>query len=216
MTEITPELLLQAYRQGIFPMAQTAGDPDIFWVNPEERGVIPLDKFHVPRKLAQSIRRKSFDVTFDQAFPEVIRACASSAHGRETTWISNRLIDLYERLHHMGVAHSIECWQAGKLAGGLYGVVVGSAFCGESMFHYQTDASKIALVHLIARLRYGGFSLLDTQFITPHLQQFGALQIPRDQYLAMLQSALAKQADFYLLDRDPAPEAILQLTTQTS
>lgn len=216
MTEITPELLLQAYRQGIFPMAESADDPEIFWVAPEQRGVIPLKSFHVPKKLAQTIRRQTFEVTCDKAFAQVIRACAEAATGRETTWISNRLIELYEALHRLGVAHSIECWQGGELAGGLYGVAVGGAFCGESMFHHRTDASKVALTYLVARLRYGGFQLLDTQFITPHLARFGAVEIPHNQYIALLKSALAARGDFYLLDEAAAPEAILQLTTQTS
>lgn len=216
MTTITPEFLLETYRQGIFPMAESADDPNIFWVCPDQRGIIPLDNFHISKKLAQTIRRQTFKVTLDQAFGQVIRACAAPTPDRPTTWISNRLIDLYEALHDMGVAHSIECWQGAELAGGLYGLSLGGTFCGESMFHRVTDASKVALLYLVARLKYGGFTLLDTQFITPHLQKFGAKEISQEDYAEMLQAALAQKADFYLLDTDPAPETVLQLITQTS
>lgn len=216
MTSITPELLLHAYRQGIFPMSQSADDPDIFWVNPELRGIIQLDTFHLHKSLVRTIRDEPFKVTYNRAFGEVIRGCAEPGVGRKTTWISNRLIEIYEKLHEMGFAHSIECWQGRDLAGGLYGIALGGAFCGESMFHRVTDASKIALAYLVARLRFGGFTLLDTQFITPHLQQFGAIEIPRTQYLALLQAALEARGNFYSLEADVSSTKVLQLTTQTS
>lgn len=216
MTSITPELLLHAYRQGIFPMSQSADDPDIFWVNPELRGILPLNSFHLHKSLIRTIRDEPFKVTFNWAFGEVIRACAEPGVGRKTTWISNRLINMYEKLHETGFAHSIECWKGRELAGGLYGIALGGAFCGESMFHRVTDASKVALTYLVARLKFGGFTLLDTQFITPHLQQFGAIEIPRTQYLALLETALMERGNFYLLDAEVSSASVLQLSTQTS
>jgi leucyl/phenylalanyl-tRNA--protein transferase len=216
MNSLTPALLLQAYRHGIFPMAQSADDAEIFWVDPELRGIIPLDHFHIAKKLARTIRREPFTVTCDEAFSQVIEACASPEPDRKTTWISKRLSDLYQGLHEDGFAHSIECWKDGELAGGLYGVAIGGAFCGESMFHRHTDASKIALVYLVARLKFGGFRLLDTQFITPHLQQFGAYEITRKQYAEYLCAALSETGDFYLLDEDASAGEVLQAITQTS
>ncbi len=216
MNSITPELLLHAYRQGIFPMAEDMEDQDIFWVNPEMRGIIPLDTFHISSKLGRKIRQNQFRVTFNWAFPDVIRACAEPVDGRKTTWISHRIIELYEKLHETGYAHSIECWQDRDLAGGLYGISIGGTFCGESMFHRVTDASKVALTYLVARLRHGHFRLLDTQFVTPHLQQFGAIEIPRADYMAKLQDAIAIKGNIYSLDSDTPPERILQLATQTS
>lgn len=198
MTGITPDILLHAYAQGIFPMAESAQSDEIYWVDPELRGVFPLDKFHVPKKLARTIRQDIFDVRIDTAFEQVINFCAQS--GRDETWINPEIIDLYLNLHEKGFVHSVECWQDGKLVGGLYGVALGGAFCGESMFHKVTDASKVALVHLVARLKVGGFTLLDTQFITPHLSQFGAEEIPRLHYRRELEKALIIEADFYSLD----------------
>ena len=214
---ITPNLLLQAYSAGVFPMADGRKDDELFWVDPENRGIIPLDKFHVPRSLAKTVRKDIFEVRTDTAFRDVVKACSKPARGRETTWISERIETLYTDLYERGFAHSVECWQDGRLAGGLYGVSLGGAFFGESMFHVVTDASKVALVHLVARLRRGRFSLLDTQFITSHLRQFGTVEIPRAEYHARLRSALIQHnADFQRLSPSLPGSAILQLITQTS
>jgi leucyl/phenylalanyl-tRNA--protein transferase len=191
---LTPEILLRAYAEGLFPMAERRADPTLYWVSPEKRGIIPLDTFHVPRRLARTLRAGTFTVTADQAFAEVMGACAAPAPGREETWINSEILRLYTALHTGGHAHSIECWQAGKLVGGLYGVRLGAAFFGESMFSRARDASKVALVHLVDGLIRGGFVLLDTQFITAHLARFGAIEIPRQQYLARLADALNREA----------------------
>ena len=177
---IEPELLLQAYRLGVFPMAME--DDSIAWFSPEPRAIIPLDRFHVPHALRRIQRKEIFEIKIDHRFGEVIRACAK----RADTWISGEIIESYERLHQLGYAHSVEAWSEGKLAGGLYGVAIGGAFFGESMFHRITDASKIALVALVERLHAKKFVLLDTQWITPHLAQFGAIEIPREDYLYRL------------------------------
>ncbi|MBN9590580.1 MAG: leucyl/phenylalanyl-tRNA--protein transferase [Alphaproteobacteria bacterium 64-11] len=192
--ELTPNLLLRAYAEGLFPMAERRDDPTLYWVSPELRGILPLDTFHVPRRLARTLRSGRFSVTCDTAFAEVMRACAAPAPGREESWINDEILRLYGGLHVSGHAHSVECWQDGVLAGGLYGVALGGAFFGESMFSRRTDASKAALVHLVAMLRRGGFVLLDTQFITSHLARFGAIEIPRAQYLLLLRDALGHQA----------------------
>ena len=191
---LTPEILLRAYAEGLFPMAERRGDPTLYWVSPEKRGIIPLNFFHVPHRLARTVRSRRFTVTADRAFPEVMQACAAPAPGREETWINSEILRLYSALHAGGHAHSIECWQADKLVGGLYGVRLGAAFFGESMFSLARDASKVALVHLVDGLRRGGFVLLDTQFITPHLARFGAIEIPREQYLTKLTDALNREA----------------------
>ena len=191
---LTPEILLSAYAQGLFPMAERRDDPTLFWVSPDKRGVIPLDGFHVPKRLARTVRSKRYRVTSDQAFVQVMRACATPAPGREQTWINDEILRLYTGLHAGGHAHSIECWEGEKLAGGLYGVSLGAAFFGESMFSNIRDASKVALVELVGMLRRGGFLLLDTQFLTPHLTQFGAYEMPREDYLARLHTAIAHDA----------------------
>jgi leucyl/phenylalanyl-tRNA--protein transferase len=191
---ITPEILLAAYAQGIFPMAERRDDPTLFWVSPERRGVIPLDEFHVPRRLARTVRSGRFAATSDAAFPDVIQACAETAPARKETWINAEIVRLYTALHASGHAHSIECWRDGALVGGLYGVSLGGAFFGESMFSRQRDASKVALVHLVAQLKRGGYVLLDAQFLTAHLAQFGTLEIPRAAYLRRLSEALAVPA----------------------
>jgi len=193
-TRLTPDLLLRAYAEGLFPMAERRDDPTLYWVSPERRGVIPLDGFHVPRRLARTLRSGRFSLTSDLAFPEVMRACAAPAPGREESWINDEILRLYTALHAGGHAHSVECWQDGELAGGLYGVSLGAAFFGESMFSRRTDASKAALVHLVGLLRRGGYVLLDTQFLTSHLARFGAVEIPRAQYLGLLQIALGQPA----------------------
>ena len=191
---LTPEILLRAYAEGLFPMAERRNDPLLYWVSPEKRGIIPLDAFHVPRRLARTVRAGPFTVTSDRAFAEVMTACAAPAPGRPESWINDEILRLYTALHAGGHAHSIECWQGGVLAGGLYGVRLGAAFFGESMFSRQRDASKVALVHLVAGLKRGGFTLLDTQFITAHLARLGAIEIPRERYLLKLQDALNREA----------------------
>lgn len=191
---ITPELLLRAYSEGIFPMAERRDDPDLFWVSPESRGIIPLETFHVPKRLQRTVRSDRFTVTADAAFAEVMRACAEPTDERPESWINDQILKLYSALHASRHAHSIECWRNGELVGGLYGVRLGGAFFGESMFSRERDASKVALVHLVARLKLGGFALLDTQFITEHLKQFGTVEIPRTDYHARLKRALAKEA----------------------
>jgi leucyl/phenylalanyl-tRNA--protein transferase len=191
---ITPELLLRAYAEGVFPMAERREDPVLFWVSPDRRGVLPLDAFHVPRRLARTVKSDCFAVTADAAFVDVMHACAAPAPDRHESWINAEIVRLYTALHASGHAHSLECWHEGRLVGGLYGVHLGGAFFGESMFSRVRDASKVALVHLVARLRRGRFRLLDTQFITGHLEQFGAIEIPRDAYLAQLREAIALRA----------------------
>jgi leucyl/phenylalanyl-tRNA--protein transferase len=192
--KLTPEILLRAYAEGLFPMAERRGDSTLYWVSPEKRGIIPLDAFHVPHRLARTARNGSFTVTADQAFDEVMQACAAPGPGRPESWINDEILRLYTALHAGGHGHSIECWQDGELAGGLYGVRLGAAFFGESMFSRRRDASKVALVHLVEGLRRGGFVLLDTQFLTAHLAQFGAIEIPRAQYLLKLADALNREA----------------------
>jgi leucyl/phenylalanyl-tRNA--protein transferase len=207
-SEITPELLLRAYACGIFPMAESVDDPTLFWVEPKLRGVIPLESFRVPSRLARTVRSDSFAVTVDTAFNAVIDGCAAPQPGRDNTWINRRIRELYIALHELGHCHSVEVWQGDKLVGGLYGVRLGSAFFGESMFHVARDASKVALVHLVARLIAGGFVLLDTQFVTDHLRGFGAIEIPRRRYRALLDVAVEGRADFAFLPIDrPVPGA---------
>lgn len=214
---ITPNLLLQAYAAGVFPMADGRHDSDLFWVDPEERGILPLDSFHLPKSLAKQVRRDDFNVTADRAFRDVVAACARPARGRDTTWISERIEDLYADLHDRGFAHSVECWREGRLVGGLYGVSLGGAFFGESMFHSETGASKVALTHLVARLKAGRFILLDTQFVTDHLKQFGAQEISREGYHERLKLALAiHSANFHELGDWTSGSTVLQLITQTS
>lgn len=192
--QLTPEILLRAYAEGLFPMAERRGDPTLYWVSPEKRGVIPLENFHVPRRLARTVRGDSFTLTSDRAFRAVMEACAAPAPGREESWINDEILRLYTALNASGHAHSLECWKEGKLVGGLYGVKLGAAFFGESMFSRERDASKVALVHLVEGLRCAGFLLLDTQFITAHLARFGAIEVPRGQYLRKLQDALNHEA----------------------
>ena len=199
--EITPQVLLKAYACGIFPMSESADDPGLFWVEPEIRGIIPLDGLHIPRSLQKTIRRGTFKITVDRAFARVMAGCAEATEDRPRTWINRRIRELYTELHSMGHAHSVECWSDGELAGGLYGVKLGAAFFGESMFSRQTDASKVALVHLVERLEAGGFLLLDTQFTTPHLKRLGAIDVRRADYARMLEKAVSGTADFAAWDR---------------
>jgi leucyl/phenylalanyl-tRNA--protein transferase len=182
--------VLRAYRAGLFPMAETRRGNRLYWLDPERRGVLPLDRFHVPRRLLRTVRSGPFRVTSDQDFPAVVAACASSAPGREDTWINPDIERLFGALHQLGHAHTVECRQDGDLVGGLYGVSLGGAFFGESMFSRARDASKVALVHLVARLRVGGYQLLDTQFTTSHLEQFGTEEVPRDDYKRLLTAAV--------------------------
>ena len=193
---LDPQILLRAYAEGVFPMAQRRDGNEILFVSPKERGVIPLDGFHVPHRLARTIRRDQFTVRIDSAFDGVIDGCAAPAPGRDETWINSEIRSLYCALHRDGHAHSVECWQEGQLVGGLYGVQLGAAFFGESMFSCERDASKVALVHLVARLKRGDFALLDAQFMTDHLAQFGAIAIPRQTYLDRLCRAIGRDADF--------------------
>ncbi len=200
MIRLTPDILLEAYAAGIFPMAESADDPELFWVYPNRRGILPLEAFHVPRRLQRVLRRGGFDVRVDSAFAAVIRGCAEASETRPATWINDEIVRLYSALFARGAAHSVECWHGGELVGGLYGVSLGAAFFGESMFSRVTDASKVALVELVARLRRGGYRLLDTQFVTPHLAQFGAIEISRARYHRLLAEALRYRAAF---PRDP-------------
>lgn len=222
--KLTPDILLRAYMAGIFPMAESRDKPEIFWVDPEDRGIIPLDNFHISKSLKKTVRRGAFDVHCDRDFDGVILGCAGAgakSHGdREDTWINEEIMHLYGKLFRMGFVHTVECWKDGILAGGLYGVAIKGAFFGESMFSRERDASKVALVHLVARLRLGGYTLLDTQFITEHLEQFGAHEVPRDIYHLMLDRALTTDADFHGVlpsgDGGSALEEFLQSSTQTS
>ena len=201
MTTLTPELLLHAYGSGLFPMADSREGGAIYWYAPDPRAVLPLGAFHVSKNLAKLVRQGRFEVTSDRAFEDVIHACAA----REETWISEEILAAYAALHRLGHAHSVECWQEGALAGGLYGVALGGAFFGESMFHHARDASKVALVHLVRQLRLGGFELLDIQFTTAHLERFGAVEIPRRRYERRLTQALAVEAEWW-----PAPDVRLK------
>ncbi|MBX9778679.1 MAG: leucyl/phenylalanyl-tRNA--protein transferase [Xanthobacteraceae bacterium] len=199
--EITPEVLLKAYACGIFPMAESAEDPSLHWIEPDLRGIIPLDRFYVSSRLARTVRSDQFKVTVNRDFDGVIDGCAEPQPGRQRTWINERIRSLYKKLHERRHCHSLEVYLDGELVGGLYGVALGRAFFGESMFHRTRDASKVALVHLVARLRAGGFSLLDTQFVTDHLKTFGAIEVPRRQYHKLLEASLSGEGDFLALDK---------------
>jgi leucyl/phenylalanyl-tRNA--protein transferase len=201
---ITPQVLLKVYACGIFPMAESADDPGLFWIEPEVRGIIPLDGLVVSSRLARTVRSDRFRVTVDEDFDAVIEGCARSAPGRRTTWINTRIRNLYRELFHIGHCHTVEVYERDALVGGLYGVDLGAAFFGESMFHTATDASKVALVHLVARLRAGGYRLLDTQFTTPHLVSLGAIDVPRRRYQDVLEDALQDRGDFFAVPRGSA------------
>src|ERR1700728_434858 len=202
LIDITPEVLLKAYSCGIFPMAESADDPALYWIEPERRGIIPLDRFHVPDRLARTVRSDRFTVVVDRNFDAVIDACAEPMPGRSRTWINARIHNLYRKLYERGDCHTVEVYEDDRLVGGLYGVNLGRAFFGESMFHRARDASKVALVHLVARLIAGGFVLLDTQYVTEHLRSFGAVEVPRRRYGALLDQAIADDADFGALPVD--------------
>lgn len=209
---LTPETLLRAYAIGIFPMAEERESDDIFWVDPRRRGILPLDNFHISRSLRRRIRRADYTIRTDSAFSQVVAGCAD----RDETWINAQIAELYAALHAAGFAHSLEVWQEGELAGGVYGVTLGAAFFGESMFSRRTDASKIALAYLVDRLRMGGFTLFDTQFVTPHLSSLGAVEISRADYHRRLLAALDKAADFDGAGPPPDPQELLQRSTQMS
>jgi len=193
---LSPDPLVRAYAAGIFPMAESRDSPDVYWVDPRKRGVLPLDTFHIPGRLKKKVRKHLYEVRCDSAFAAVIESCGQAAANREDTWINEPILAAVVQLHEMGLAHSVEAWQEGQLVGGLYGVSLGAAFFGESMFSRATDASKVALVHLVARLRLGGYRLLDTQFVTDHLKQFGAIEIPATEYHKLLEDALKYQGLF--------------------
>jgi leucyl/phenylalanyl-tRNA--protein transferase len=207
--------LLACYARGVFPMADAREDNRVFLIDPERRGVIPLERFHVPKRLARTVRQAPFDIRIDTAFARVVAACAEATPGRSETWINLPIERLYNRLHEQGNGHSVECWKDGELVGGLYGVALKGAFFGESMFSRRTDASKVALVHLVARLVAGGFVLLDTQFLTEHLAHFGAEEIPRREYHRRLARAMRLDAEFQRLATVDGA-AVLQLITQAS
>ena len=196
---------------GVFPMAESADDPSLYWVEPDERGIIPLDDFHISHSLKKSARRAGFEIRVDTAFDAVIAHCAEVATNRPETWINKRISKLYSQLHKMGCAHSVESWRAGKLVGGLYGVRIGGAFFGESMFSRETDASKVALVHLVARLNFGQFRLLDAQFLNDHLKQFGCTTLAKVDYRLRLDEAIDAITDFHAFQQDEDVEAVLRL-----
>jgi leucyl/phenylalanyl-tRNA--protein transferase len=215
VTALDPDLLLRAYSVGVFPMASTRDAPDVFWVEPKKRGVLPLDGFHLSRSLAKVLRSDRFTVTADRAFGAVVAGCAEATAGRPDTWINPEIERAYAELHRRGYAHSVEVWADDTLVGGLYGVRLGAAFFGESMFSRRSNASKVGMAHLVARLRAGGFRLLDCQFLTDHLASFGAIEVARDAYVALLDAALGlgsaasgagSSADFFAIDRLGAPD----------
>lgn len=208
---ITPQILLKAYAAGIFPMAESAEDNALYWIEPEERGTIPLDGLIISRTLRKSVRRQQFRIRIDTAFPEVIAGCAARYPGRGSTWINSRIRSLYGQLFKMGCCHTVETWIDDELVGGLYGVRIGAAFFGESMFSLRNDASKVALVHLVARLNAGGFQLLDAQFMNPHLARLGAVPLSRIAYHEQLEPALSADADFFKFSQDGDPEVVLAL-----
>jgi leucyl/phenylalanyl-tRNA---protein transferase len=211
MSTITPQILLRAYAAGIFPMAESAEDNALYWVEPDERGIIPLDGLKVSQSLRKSVRHGGFDIRVDTDFAGVISQCAARTADRKSTWINTRITSLYTQLHRMGCCHSIESWRDGKLVGGLYGVRIGAVFFGESMFSRVTDASKVALVHLVARLNAGGFKLLDAQFVNPHLERLGAVKMQKADYHTFMEPLLNMDADFFGFTGDRDPEQVLKL-----
>ncbi len=216
LTPLTPTLLLEAYRHGLFPMAEDRHDPHLYWIEPKIRGVLPLDGMHVPRRLARKVRTDLFEVQVNRAFPDVIENCARPAPGRWNTWINNDIIAVYTELHRRGYVHSVEARRNGQLVGGLYGVAIGGAFFGESMFSLENDASKVTLVHLVARLLAGAYRLLDTQFVTKHLSRLGVIELPREIYRARLADALSQQGDFYSVPDPISGVTALQAITRRS
>ncbi len=211
LLEITPQVLLKAYACGIFPMAESADDPQLYWIEPQARGILPLDRIAVPRRLQRTIRQQPYEIRVDTEFDGVIAGCAASRPGRRTTWINERIRKLYRELHRLGYCHTVEVWSEGRLVGGLYGVALGGAFFGESMYSEMRDASKIALVYLCARLIHGGFVMLDTQFVTDHLRQFGTIEVDRAEFHGQLERAIRSEGDFFRLEREPSPERVLDI-----
>ena len=209
---LSPEILLAAYANGIFPMSESRDDPEIFWVDPQMRGIIPLERFRISRSLARTMRRGHFTITMNTAFADVVKGCAD----RDETWINETIFDLYQELHARGDAQSIEVWQNDVLVGGAYGVTIGAAFFGESMFSTATDASKIALAYLVDHLNRCGFTLLDTQFITGHLASLGAIEIPRERYHLALQSSIEQSVSFKEIREIPTAYDVMQRNAQTS
>ena len=209
MIEITPQVLLKAYSCGIFPMAESAFDPALYWIEPQHRGILPLDQVHVPRRLRRTIRNAEFEVRIDSEFDRVIDGCAASRPGRRSTWINSRIRQLYRELFELGHCHTVEVWDGSRLIGGLYGVALGGVFFGESMFSVERDVSKIGLVHLCGSLIAGNFVLLDTQFVTDHLRQFGTVEVDREEFQSRLEDALKVHTDFHRLPSDASPEEIL-------
>ena len=214
--DLDPETLLRAYAYGIFPMAQDRNDTTLYWMDPDPRGILPLDKFHIPKRLARTVRADLYTVRVDTAFTRVMEACAEPTDERRSTWINDRILGLYSALFEQGYAHSVETWEGEALVGGLYGVSVGAAFFGESMFSRKRDASKVALVHLLGRLLTGGYQLLDTQYTTSHLSQFGVIEIPRKDYRRQLRRAVAMKADFYSLPAEADGALVMQSVSHTS
>ncbi len=211
MVSKASDLLLKAYAKGIFPMSDSRSSDNIKWFSPNKRGIIPLDSFHIPRRLKKTIRNNPYKILVDTSFEKVIKECAKKNPGRTETWINDTIIEMYIDLFNDGYAHSVECWENNELVGGLYGISLGAAFFGESMFSVKRDASKIALVYLIARMQYGGFNLLDTQFITNHLEGFGASEIDRAEYIKRLEFAINGSVNFYGLAADTPPVDVLDI-----
>ncbi len=207
--KLTPEIVLRAYAAGIFPMAESYDDPDIFWVDPDVRGILPLDNLHISRSLRKKIRQKKFEVRCNTEFDAVIQTCAEFNEDRHETWINSEIIRLYRKLFYKGHVHTIECWREDKLVGGLYGVALKGAFFGESMFSREADASKVALVHLAARLKHADFVLLDTQFVTEHLLSLGAVEVPRNEYHLLLDKALDTDVRFPVHLAEPEADNVL-------
>jgi len=214
--EITPQVLLKAYSCGIFPMAESASDPALYWIEPQQRGILPLDDAHVPKRLARTVRSAPVEVRVDDEFEGIIDGCAASRPGRRSTWINSRIRSLYRELYDLRYCHTIGVWREDKLVGGLYGLALGGAFFGESMFSVERDASKIALVHLVARLIAGGFTLLDTQFVTEHLRQFGTIEVDRNTFQHLLEAALNEPADFFALPRIVDGETALSIISRSA
>ncbi|KWT70622.1 leucyl/phenylalanyl-tRNA--protein transferase [Hyphomicrobium sulfonivorans] len=214
--EITPQVLLKAYTCGIFPMAESADDPALFWIEPQHRGILPLNRIHVPKRLARTLRTTHLKVKVDTDIDRVIDGCAGSRPGRRSTWINDRIRTLYRDLFNLGHCHTVETWDGDRLVGGLYGVALNGAFFGESMFSFERDASKIALLHLAARLIHGRFRLLDTQFVTDHLRQFGTVELNREEFHRALEQALDTDADFFALPLDAQPQQVLDILDQAN
>lgn len=212
------DLVLKAYHAGIFPMSESAKSNEVFWVDPDQRGVIPLDQVHIPKRLRKTLRHHPYEIRHDTVFHSVVEHCAAKSKGRSKTWINDKIMQIYDVLHRMGYAHSLEVWdpKTQRLVGGLYGIIIGGAYFGESMFSLEKDTSKIALAHLVARLRYNKFHLLDTQFVTDHLKQFGAVEISRKEYHVELHHAINQSRDFYAGSEEECLVSFLHSLTHTS